>query len=363
VTRPRASSSAAAPQARSEFLHRTIAVIGLVSLAVLLAAVVTIAADVLLVFFGGVLFAVFLRGVAELISRRVRIEEKTAVIVVIVAGALLLGLASWLLAAEVTRQLQQIGTDLTGSWQQMRQRLESAPWGRQMLAMLSQAQSTSSENGEMTARVAQIFSTTLGGIVNLFIIVFIGVYVALNPRWYERGMLRLIPPAGRGRARELLGAIGHTLRWWLFGRAVGMLVVGIITTVGLLLLGVPFALGLGVIAALLDFVPIVGPILAAAPAILVALGTDVTLALYTVMLYLGIQFLEGYVLTPLIEQRSVALAPALTIGAQVLLGVLIGALGVVFATPLSAAIVVLVTKLYVEDTLEQPAGEKHQGHR
>jgi predicted PurR-regulated permease PerM len=169
----------------------------------------------------------------------------------------------------------------------------------------------------------------------------------------------LLPPARRSRAHELLSAIGHTLRWWLFGRAVGMTIVGIATTTGLWLLDVPLALVLGLIAAALDFVPYVGPILAAAPGILVALSGGMSHAIYVALLYLAIQLLEGYVLTPLIEQRSVRLPPALTIGAQVLLGVLVGALGVLFATPLTAALVVLIKGLYVEDTLEHRAGHEH----
>ena len=111
-------------------------------------------------------------------------------------------------------------------------------------------------------------------------------------------------------------------------------------------------MGLGVIAGALDFVPFAGPILAAVPGILVAIGTGSTQVVSVLLLYFAIQLVEGYVLTPLIEQRSVHLPPALTIGAQVMLGVLVGPVGVAVATPLTAVIVVLIEKLYVEDKLE-----------
>jgi predicted PurR-regulated permease PerM len=236
-------------------------------------------------------------------------------------------------------------------WQEINEQLKGEVWGRQILALVAKARGEGAE----APGVAQAFSTTLGALVNIAVVLFMGVYMAINPGWYRRGVLRLISPPRRARAREILDAIGHTLRWWLFGRAVGMTIVGIMTTLGLWLLGVPFAAGLGVLAGLLDFVPFAGPILAAAPGVLVALSDGTIQVIYVLLLYFSIQLLEGYVLTPLIELRSVHLPPALTIGAQVLLGVLVGPIGVAVATPLTAVIVVLIEKLYVEDKLEASA--------
>jgi predicted PurR-regulated permease PerM len=336
--------------AQAEFTQRTLIVIGLVLLGALLAAIVVLAVDVLLVLFGGVLFAVFLRGLAEPLSEHTRLSPNAALILVLVTLALIAGVGTWFLASEIAAQLGKLGTDLGDLWAQFQARLEQTPWGRQLLNTMQNAQSGG--GGDLAARAALVFSTTLGAVANLFIVVFVGVYVALNPGWYRRGVLRLAPPRHRAHTGSLLDSIGHTLRWWLLGRAVGMAVVGATVTLGLWLMGVPLALALGAIAALLDFVPIIGPIIAAAPAVLVALSEGPAFAAQVAGLYLAIQLLEGYVLTPLIEQRSVALAPALTIGAQVILGVLTGAVGVVLATPLTAVVVVLVRRLYVEDALE-----------
>ena len=341
------------------FIHRVCAVIGLVMLAALIVGIVVIAADVLLVFFGGLLLAVFLRGLAELVNSWTRLPVRIALALILFAMAVLLGAGSWFLAAELSSQLDQLGSNLLQIGQRLEEHLRREVWGRQLLALLWQA--GASADGGIAIRVAQIFSTSLGAAVNVFIVLFIGIYVAVNPNWYIQGLMQLIPPAGRHEAREILAAIGHTLRWWLFGRAVGMTVVGIATTLGLWWLDMPLALGLGLIAAALDFIPVIGPILAAVPAVVVAFGSNLTQATYVVMLYLAVQFLEGYVLTPLIEQRSVRLPPALTIGAQVLFGVLTGALGVVFATPFTAVLAVLIKRLYVEDTLERP-GADHEQH-
>jgi predicted PurR-regulated permease PerM len=132
---------------------------------------------------------------------------------------------------------------------------------------------------------------------------------------------------------------------------VSMLIVGVVTTLGLWLIGVPLALALGLLAALAEFVPNLGPLLAFAPAILLALTESTTQALAVLLLYLGVQGFESYVLTPLVEKRAVALPPALTILSQVLLGVLAGGMGLALATPLAAASLVLVQRFYVEDTL------------
>lgn len=323
----------------ADFTHRALIVVVLVMLAALVAVVIAKAVDVLLVLFGGILLAVLLRGLADLLSQHTPIPKKASLALVMLVLLVVLGSAVWLLATQMADQLEQLGANLGQVWQQIEERLRREGWGRQLLALVH-TQSKPMPDAEVTSRLEQAFSTTLGGLVNFAIILFIGVYVAVNPGWYQRGLLRLIAPVQRPRAREILSAIGHTLRWWLFGRVVGMTIVGVLTTLGLSLLDVPLALGLGFVAA-------------AVPGVLVALGGGLTNAAYVALLYLGIQIVEGYVLTPLIEQRSVRLPPALTIGAHVLLGVLVGALGVVFATPLTAVLVLLIKRLYVHDTLEQ----------
>jgi len=136
------------------------------------------------------------------------------------------------------------------------------------------------------------------------------------------------------------------------GRAILMVVNGVFTALGLWILGIPLALTLGTIAGLLNFVPNIGPIIAGVPAVLIAWTLGPVPALYVLLLYIFLQSLDGYVLTPLIQQRTVSLAPALTITAQLLFGVLAGTMGLLLATPLTAATLVLIRKLYLEDVLE-----------
>jgi predicted PurR-regulated permease PerM len=160
-----------------------------------------------------------------------------------------------------------------------------------------------------------------------------------------------VPIAKRTRTRAVLDAIGHALRWWLIGRVFSMAVVAAGTALGLYLLGVPLAITLGLIAGLLDFVPTIGPILATVPAALVALLQSPLQVLYVVLLYVAVQLVEGYLLTPLVQRYTIALPPVLTIVGVVLLGVLLGGLGLILAAPLTIVLFILVKMLYIEDVL------------
>jgi predicted PurR-regulated permease PerM len=192
-----------------------------------------------------------------------------------------------------------------------------------------------------------VISKTLGSFGSAFVFVFVGLFTALDPDLYQRGILQLIPRARRARAREILGLIAHALQMWMVGKLASMAVVGIATWVGLALLKIPLALVLALLAAALTFVPNFGPVLSAVPAILLALLQGPTTALAVAGLYVGIQTVESYVLTPLVQKKTAALPPALTIAAQLLMSTLAGGLGLIVATPLTAAALVLVTEAYV----------------
>ncbi|HYH42689.1 MAG TPA: AI-2E family transporter, partial [Burkholderiales bacterium] len=197
----------------------------------------------------------------------------------------------------------------------------------------------------------KLFAAVLGGVSGLVISVFVGLYMAADPSLYRRGLLRLVPKHYREHAGDILDEMHDALRSWLLGTLALMMIVGTMTAVGLWALGIPLAFALGIIAFFLEFIPYVGPILAAVPAVLIASTVGSREVGVVLLLYWAIQSIEGYLLSPLVFQRSLQIPPMITISAQVVLGTLLGVVGIIFATPLTACFMVLVQRLYVEDAL------------
>jgi predicted PurR-regulated permease PerM len=200
-------------------------------------------------------------------------------------------------------------------------------------------------------RVGGYFSSTVGALGNFFILILLAIYLASEPRFYARGLTKLFPIDARARAYEVLTEIGTTLSWWLIGKTISMLFIGLLTWIGLWILGVPLALTLGLIAGLLSFIPNFGPIFSAVPAILLAFIESPMSALYTLILFVLVQIIESNLVTPYIERQTVELPPALTVFAQLALGVIIGGVGLILATPILAFIVVIVQSVYIGDVL------------
>ena len=166
----------------------------------------------------------------------------------------------------------------------------------------------------------------------------------------------------RQRAAEIMDALGRGLWRWLIGQGIAMLAVAVLSGVGLWLIGVPLAMTLGIIAGLMDFIPYVGPWLGGAPAVLMALTMGPMEAIYTVILFVIIQQVEGNLLMPVIQKRASSLPPVLTVLAVVGFGVLFGFMGVLLATPLLLVLIVLVRMIYVEDILGDHTGGIVEAH-
>lgn len=331
-------------------LARRVLVASLVVLAVFgLAYLVLRAGTVVLLAFGGVLLAVLLDGLAGWTTRHTGIKRGFALALVgtVLVGTLV-GLV-WALGPRVAAEFGELGGTLTGGATRIREFLSTQWWAQPILSELTAAQA---DGTRYAARALGAFSTLLGGFANLVVILFLGVYLAVDPGLYRRGLLHLVDKRHRARAGEVLVKAGVALRGWLKGQFIAMAIVGVLTTVGLLILGVPLALALGLIAFAFSFVPYIGPIASFVPAILVAFIQSPQLALYTAGLYLVVQSVESYLVTPLVQQRIVSLPPGVLIFFQVLLGALAGVVGVALATPLAVVTLVLVQMLYVEDVLD-----------
>ncbi len=326
---------------------RTWAKIGFAALALLL---IVFAADIVLLVFASILLAILLRSLAQPLAARLRISPQWAVAIVVLLLALSFGLIGWWIAPAIGEQVRELRATLPAALQRLQQELSRFVWLEVFLDAAPRPDEVAAQP-EAAGKVTGVLSGTLVAIGHTFVAIVIGLYLAADPRPYIEGTVRLFPPAHRKRAREILLAIGHTLRWWLFGKAISMVAVGIAVFIGLAVIGVPMAGALALIAALLDFIPNIGPVLALLPAALFALLQGPTQVFYVVLLYGVVQTVESYLLTPMIERRTVELPPALTLVALLVAALLFGWLGLLLAAPATAALMVLVQMVYVEDTL------------
>ena len=191
-------------------------------------------------------------------------------------------------------------------------------------------------------------SSTLAVFAGILLIVFLAIYIAAEPDVYHGGLMHLFPHHARKRAGEVFSAMALVLRKWLVTQLIAMLVVGATVTAVLLVLDVKAAFALGALAGLLEFVPTIGPLLSAVPAVAMAFLDSPDKALAVAVAYGAIQFLENHLLIPLLMKGGVNIPPALTVVSQALMAMLFGFLGLMVAVPLLAAIMVPVKMLYVE---------------
>ena len=335
------------------FAKKVLINISIVLLVVLLLVFLMYVFDVVLLLFGAILAAIFLHGLANISRRYLRLSEGISVLLVSFLLVILLALGVWLLAPSVAEQMRNLRAELPESARKAGAYLAQFSWGKVLLDQmpgtdkLIETVNTSS----FLSSVGGYFSSTLGAIGNIALMLLLAVYLASEPKTYIKGFTKLFPQHRRKRVREILYQIGETLSWFLIGKGASMLFIGLLTWIGLSIIGVPLALTLGLIAGLLSFIPNFGPILSAAPAILLAFIDSPTSALYVLALFVGVQIIESNLLTPFIERQTVELPPVLTVVAQLALAVIFGAVGLILATPILAVVMVLVQTLYIQDVL------------
>ncbi len=337
------------------FARRVLIAVGIAAVAIALGAVLTHYPYIPLVMFVAILLAVLLDGISRPLRHRLRLSRTVAVSVVTVVALGILALAIWGFGPQIATQSRELSDRLPQALNRLEDFIIDKGWAE---ALFSDGNDDWDSERLMAAvggawkPVAGAFATAFAGVSGTLIVLIIGFFLALHLPTYVAAVVSLFRHEARGHIRELLHSIGHALRWWLVGQFATMALVAALTTIGLHLLGVPLATLLGIVAGLFSFIPFLGPILSAVPAVLVALVESPQLALYVVLLFTGVQFIEGNVASPLIQARAVSLPPAALILSQLLMGGLFGLLGVLVATPLTVAVIVSVQFLYVRDVLD-----------
>jgi predicted PurR-regulated permease PerM len=334
--------SAPPPRTRAALVWQVIAVLLLLTLLWKLR-------ETLIVGFGAALIAAALVAGARPLSRITRLQRRWAVLLIALVTVLAFGLLFWAIGDPLAEQLRALRQELPKSWAALKAWLGRMPWGQQALDWLGEGTDSKLPLAGIATGVA---TGTLRAVSTTVLIVLMGVYLAIDLDLYRRGLLRLFPLPRREPVGVAVDAAGVALTRWMLGQVVLMVVVGLLTAIGLALLGMPMALVLGLVAGLLEFVPFFGPVVSGLLAVLVAFPVSPQMALYVALLVLAIQQLENHLLVPLVQRWAVELPPVLSLGAVLVFGTLFGISGVVFGTPLMVLAMVLVRTLYVEQTLE-----------
>jgi predicted PurR-regulated permease PerM len=313
--------------------------------------------SILVTTFIALLFAAPIMPLVDRLERRRIPRGVGAAVVVIVVVAVFAGIGT--LLAPV---LQEQGNELRQRIPQAIDMLEKELARRHILTALdSHAQPGQAsaplrvllgrQVGNVVPYLFPFFSSTLSALTGLVLALFLTIFFAADPLIYKRGVLHLVPRPHRARVAAVLETIGDSLRAWVLARSIAMVTIGLIVTGVLAALGVRAFVALGVIAGLLEFVPVFGPIVGAIPAIALALADSPHKALWVAIAFLIIQQLEGNVLIPMLLQKAVEVPPALTLIGIGSMTIVLGLVGVLIAEPLVAAALVAVKMLYVEPVI------------
>ncbi|RDV36516.1 AI-2E family transporter [Bradymonadaceae bacterium TMQ3] len=305
----------------------------------------------ILVIFLAILLSIFLRWLSDHLQRRTPLNGLWALLTVVIALLALTGGAGWLMAPAIATQVNAIREMIPQALDELQAWIAQTSAGPRILAELGALDPASFFTNEIIGQLGDAFAGGLNFLTNAALVLVVGVYLAIDPGTYKRGLIHLVPMHYRPRAETILNVCTHQMIWWLLGRLLAMGAVALIVAIGLWALGIPLPFTLGFIAGLFSFVPILGSIASFLPAALVALLVGPEFVLWAGLVFLGAQAIEGNLLTPIVQKRFVSLPHALTLISQVIGGILFGLVGVTVATPLAVLLMALVNMIYVEDVL------------
>lgn len=306
--------------------------------------------DVLLLLFACSLVALIFLTMTHALRRRTGLPFGVALGLSVLGTLALLVGAFYFFGTTMQGEFALLAQQLPSAWAQVQAQFQNSEIGA---SILERAQGLA-PSGQALVSAATTALTTVGGALSGLVLVLIGgLYLAAQPTLYQGGLLRLVPGASRKNVAETLDAVTVSLRNWLKGQALGMLFVGVATGVGLWLVGVPAAFAIGLVAGLAEFVPYLGILVAGIPAIILGFGQGVETGIWTLVVLVAVQQIQGNLVMPLLQNRMVDLPPALTIFGIIAAGILFGVAGVLLATPLTIVVLVLVRRWYLGEDKDE----------
>jgi predicted PurR-regulated permease PerM len=316
------------------------------------AALVWTLADLLLLLFASILVAIALRVIAAPLQRILGLGETGA----LVAGAALmvsvLGFTLYLFGSQLIREMQGLAERLPQDLGEIAKELRLGS-----LQDLIKETGSASTVGSVLSRMLSWGTTLIGAVAAVVIVAFGAFYLALSPRLYRDGFMKLVPKPIQPNITAAFDECGEALRRWLGAQLFAAVIVGVATGAGLAFVGLPSALALGLIAGVAEMVPYIGPIASAVPALIIAFSQESSILWWTLVVVVAVQQLENNVLMPLLASRNISIPPALAMFAIVAMGIMFGPLGLLLGFPLSVAFYIIVKRLYVHDALGKPVEE------
>ena len=312
-------------------------------------ALVVLLIQPLLIIFGGLVFASMLDGGARLLGRVLPIPRGLRILIVVLCAFGFIVGVFYLTGVQIAQQAEQLRATLEVQGNRVVQWISSLGLMPGRADISGMAQQALGSIGRLTSAVG----TVLGAAASLLMVVTIGLFVALEPRIYERGLQWMVPVAARDDFSITIARMARMLRVLLAGRLFGMLFEGVLTWILLWIVGVPMALLLGIITGLLAFIPNVGAFTSGVLMVSVGFSAGTYEGLWAIGTYFVVQTFDGYVVIPLVARRTVDLPPALTLSAQILASTLFGVIGLALADPMVAMIKVALER---ESELAAKAG-------
>jgi predicted PurR-regulated permease PerM len=306
--------------------------------------------DLVLLLFAAVLFAIGLRAGAGFVAAKTGIGLPAGLVMVVILLLAAFGGAIWFFGSVAAAQMNDVASQAPAGLNVLIGRLQQHPYGRYALEQLRGAGAASGA-GWVAALLSAVGQSVALGAGYAVVTLFASIYLAAQPALYRRMCLKLLPPAYRDRAEAVFDRTKLILRRWLAGQFVVMVVIGIMSGIGLWLLGIEAAFALGLVGGFLAFIPYAGPILAGIPAVLVALTQGPRQAGLVILMYIGVHFIEGNFITPLVQAEVTALPPVLALLATIGVTMLFGPAAVLLAAPLTLFAMVVIKVLWVERVL------------
>ena len=303
-------------------------------------ALVVLLIQPILIILAGLVFAAMLDGGVRLLGRVLKIPRGWRLLIVVVLTVLFIAVTVYQTGAGLVDQFKQLQATLIFQFDRLSQWAAGQGFVPGAADFQSLAQQAMGSVGKLTSWIG----TALGAISTIFIIMVIGLFVAMEPRIYDRGLQWMVPTDHRAEFALTLGRMASQLRRLLAGRLAGMAFEGVLMWIALSIAGIPMALVLGIITGMLAFIPNIGAFISGALMIAVGFSAGIDKGLWAIVIYVVIQTFDGWVVIPLVARRTVDLPPALTLSMQILFSALFGLLGLALADPLTAMIKVAMAR-------------------